>query len=73
MATLICDNCRKTFDHDGVPRRGCICFGCHVKTVRLGFSHGQENFHGRTIREQEREIWDTAKRDGRDIEYVGNK
>jgi len=73
MGSLICEKCGKTFHFDVIPRRGAICFGCHVKTVRLGFSHGQENFHGRTIREQEREIWDAAKRDGRDIEYVGGR
>lgn len=73
MATFLCDNCGRSFEADELHRRGSICFGCHVKTIRLGFSHGQDNFHGRTIREQEREIWDAAKRDGRDIEYVGNK
>jgi len=30
-------------------------------------------FHDKTIKEQEREIIDSAKREGRDIEYVGNR
>jgi hypothetical protein len=30
-------------------------------------------FHDKTIREQEREIIDSAKRDGREIEHVGNR
>lgn len=35
------------------------CFACHVKTVRLGFTHGKENFHGPTEREIQRSYEDS--------------
>lgn len=73
MGSLICENCGRTFTFDVIPRRGAVCFACHVKGVRFGFQQGQHMFHEKTIREQEREIIDSAKRDGRDIEYVGNR
>jgi hypothetical protein len=50
-----------------------VCFRCHAKGVSFGFQQGQQMFHDTTIREQEREIIDSAKREGRDIEYVGNR
>jgi hypothetical protein len=73
MGSLICDDCGRVFTFDVVPRRGAVCFKCHVQGVRFGFQQGQQMFHDKTIREQEREIIDSAKRDGREIEYVGNK
>lgn len=38
------------------PRRGMICFKCHVRSIRLGFRHGKEDFHGPTIRERQQRI-----------------
>jgi len=73
MGSLNCEQCNKTFTVDEVPRRGSICFGCHVKGIRFGFTHGQETFHGATFKEREREIIGDAIAQGRDIEYVGNK
>ena len=73
MGSLVCEKCGKTFTFDVVPRRGAICFGCHVKNVNIGFTHGQEVFHGATFKEREREIIGDAIAEGRDIEYVGNK
>lgn len=48
-----CSDCGKTLatEQDIARER---CFGCHVKTVRLGFTYGKENFHGPTEREQQR-------------------
>lgn len=73
MGSLICEQCDRTFTFDVIPRRGAICFKCHVKGVSFGFQQGQQTFHDKTIKEQEREIIDSAKREGRDIEYVGNR
>lgn len=38
------------------PRRGLICFKCHVKTINLGFTYGKDNFHGPTIKERQNKI-----------------
>lgn len=73
MGSLICEQCGKTFTVDDVPRRGAVCFGCHVKGVRIGFTHGQEVFHGATFKEREREILGNAAANGIEVEYVGNK
>jgi hypothetical protein len=45
--------CGKELKTENDLTRG-FCFGCHVKTVRLGFVNGQEEFHGPTIRERQR-------------------
>lgn len=34
-------------------KRG-TCFACHVRTVRLGYTYGKEDFHGPTVRERQR-------------------
>ena len=73
MGSLKCENCGRVFTFDVVPRRGALCFKCHVQGIRFVFQQGQQMFHDKTIKEQEREIVDSAKRDGRDIEYVGNR
>lgn len=73
MGSLNCEECGRVFTFDVVPRRGAVCFGCHVKGIRFGFQQGQQMFHDSTIKEQEREIIDSAKRDGRNIEYVGSR
>ena len=64
MGTLICENCGRAFTFDVVPRRGAICFGCHVKSVNLGFTYGRDNFHGPTLRERERDILGNAEANG---------
>ena len=73
MNTFTCLECNKQFQNEGIPRRGAICFRCHVKGISFGFQQGQQMFHDKTIKEQEREIIDSAKRDGREIEYVGSR
>lgn len=45
--------CGRHLESENDLKRG-YCFACHVKTVRLGFTYGKENFHGPTIREQQR-------------------
>lgn len=73
MGSLNCEECGRLFTFDVIPNRGAVCFRCHVKGVSFGFQQGQQMFHDKTIKEQEREIIDSAKREGRDIEYVGNR
>jgi hypothetical protein len=45
--------CKKELKSENDLKRG-YCFGCHCKTVRLGYVDGKENFHGPTIRERQR-------------------
>lgn len=53
MGMFHCEVCNKVEVVDMIPRRGKVCFGCHVKNIRLGFSHGKEDFHGPTIKERQ--------------------
>lgn len=55
-----CLSCSKPIDTENDVKRG-YCFKCHVKSVRLGFTYGKENFHGPTEREQQRIMEDSPK------------
>jgi hypothetical protein len=70
---LVCKQCDKAFEVDEMPRRGAICFGCHVKSVRLGFTYGQQDFHGPTIRERQEQTVRDAKINGYNPEPVGTR
>jgi|JI9StandDraft_1071089.scaffolds.fasta_scaffold00275_20 hypothetical protein len=71
MGAAICETCGATFTFDVIPRRGKICFKCHLGGISIGFSHGKETFHGPTFGERQREIVDRAKETGREVEPVG--
>lgn len=62
-----CVQCGGFVSVNEVPRRGNICFKCHVRTVRIGFTHGQDNFHGETIRERQNKILSDAAAEGRTV------
>ena len=70
---LVCNQCKKDFEVEELPRRGSVCFGCHIKTIRLGFTYGQEDFHGPTIRERQQQIVQDAKINGYNPEPVGTR
>lgn len=72
MKTYRCLTCLTEFDADELPKRGSICFKCHVKTISLGFTYGQENFHGDTIGEKQRKIVADAAINGVQAEPVTN-
>lgn len=72
MGSDICTDCGKQFRVDPKTPRS-ICFRCHASGISFGFQQGREMWGQSTIKEQEREIIDSAKRDGREIEYVGNR
>jgi len=59
-----CTKCGREKTAEVRPRRGDICFGCHVKTIDLGFRYGKENFHGPTIRERQQHIVSDAAAKG---------
>lgn len=67
-----CTKCGTHVD-DIVQRRGEICFKCHVRTISLGFTYGQEQFHGPTIAEQQRKTVADAKAKGINAEPVGTR
>lgn len=73
MGSYTCEKCGKIEAVDSIPRRGAICFGCHVKTINLGFAHGKEDFHGPTIRERQRQQESQAQAAGIKAEPVGNR
>jgi hypothetical protein len=73
MMVFVCENCSKSFHDEDLPRRGSICFGCHVKSLHIGFSHGKDNFHGDTIGEKQRKIVSDAASKGITAEPVGTR
>ena len=73
MISITCDNCSTEFYAPELPRRGAICFKCHISTVNLGFTYGKEDFHGPTIKErQDKQVAD-AKINGIKAEPVGSR
>lgn len=72
MENFTCIYCNRPFMAEELPRRGEVCFGCHVKTIRLGFTYGQEDFHGPTIRERQAKTVEDAKINGYTAEPVTN-
>ncbi len=70
--SFVCISCGNEKD-EPVQRRGCICFACHIKSVRLGFTYGKENFHGDTIAERQRKTVEDAKINGYNAEPVGTR
>lgn len=68
---IVCEPCGKQFESDEMPRRGAVCFGCHVKTIRLGFTHGKDEFHGPTIKERADKAISDARINGYDPQPVG--
>ena len=64
-----CSTCEKPIDSENDLKRQ-LCFKCHVKDVRLGFTHGQEAFHGPTEREQQRAMEDSPRFKSGEIEKI---
>jgi hypothetical protein len=67
-----CVNCGSLVE-ETVQKRGYVCFKCHVKGIRLGFTHGKEAFSGPTIGEIQRKTEFDAKAKGLNIEPVGSR
>jgi len=70
---LVCQQCSKQFEVEEMPLRGPVCFKCHIKTIRLGFTQGRDEFHGPTIRERQQQIVNDAKINGYNAEPVGTR
>lgn len=70
---LVCNECSKDFEVEEMPHRGAVCFRCHIRTIRLGFTQGREEFHGPTIRERQQKIVSDAKINGYNAEPVGTR
>jgi hypothetical protein len=74
MNLSTCKECLTVFEYEGeLPRRGSVCFRCHIKGVRLGFTYGKEDFHGPTIAERQRKTVEDAKINGYDASPVGSR
>lgn len=70
---FVCETCSNEFESEELPRRGSICFRCHVKTVDIGFTHGKSDFHGPTVRERQRKQEAEASAAGIKAEPVGTR
>lgn len=73
MSEFVCESCARVFYDEELPRRGAICFGCHVKGIYLGFTYGKDNFHGDTIKQRQDQQIQQATEAGRTIEPVGTR
>ena len=73
METFNCEKCDAVATVDVIPRRGRICFKCHISTVHVGFSHGKEDFHGPTIKQRQEQQLAQAKAAGINAEPVGTR
>lgn len=70
---ITCERCTNEFESDEIPRRGHVCFRCHVRTIDFGFTHGKDNFHGPTIGERQRQQVNQAAAAGIKAEPVGTR
>lgn len=73
MESFECIRCSKTEFCDEIPRRGHICFKCHVKTIDFSFTHGKTDFHGPTIKERQDHQVKQAADAGIRAEPVGSR
>lgn len=74
MGFYDCTDCgTKVLFEEGFRPRRTTCFRCHVRSIRIGFSHGKEDFHGPTIRERQEQAVREAKEAGVDIAPVGSR
>lgn len=70
---ISCDICSESFECDVVPRRGNVCFKCHLKGIRIGFTHGKAEFSGPTIGERQRQTVADAAAKGITAEPIGSR
>ena len=73
MGQFNCTECDRIVSFDVIPRRGFICFKCHVSTVNLGFAYGKEDFHGDTIKQRQDVQMKQASAAGIKAEPVGER
>lgn len=73
MGSVSCTECGAQFTFDVMPRRGAVCFKCHVRSIRLGFTETKEVFHGPTHAERRAEIEHDAAVNGITIERLPAK
>ena len=55
MEEFRCLDCLSTFMDSELPRRGSICFKCHIKGIQWNYTYGKEDFLGPTVVERQRE------------------
>lgn len=73
IIALVCDDCGANFEVSEMPKRGSVCFKCHVQGIRLGFTYGKEDFHGPTVRERAQKQINDAKANGLEPAYIGRQ
>jgi len=70
---ITCERCSQDFESEEIPRRGSICFRCHIRTIDIGFTYGKSDFHGPTIGERQRKQVEEASAAGIKAEPVGTR
>ncbi len=70
---IVCENCSSDFTSEDMPRRGAVCFKCHLKGIRIGFTHGKAEFSGPTIGERQRKTVADAAKNGIKAEPAGTR
>jgi len=73
MKIFACVECGKQFEAEELPRRGELCFKCHVRGINLGFTYGKEDFHGPTVRERAQKQVEEASANGITAEPIGTR
>jgi hypothetical protein len=74
MNNIACESCGQSFEFDEeLPRRGAVCFRCHIRGISIGFTYGKQDFHGPTINERRRQQEQQATDAGIKAEPVGNR
>lgn len=73
MKIFACIQCGKQFEAEEMPRRGSLCFKCHVRGIHLGFTYGKEDFHGPTVRERAQKQVEEASAAGITAEPIGTR
>lgn len=67
--------CGASFEADEMPRRGPVCFKCHVRGVSFGFrgggTYGRKAFSATTNKEVRDEIVREGRANGYDPQPVG--
>ena len=72
MINVTCTGCSTAFYAPELPRRGAICFKCHIQGITFGFTYGKEDFHGPTVKERQDKQLADAKSAGINAEPVTN-
>lgn len=73
MGSINCTECGELFTFDVMPRRGAVCFRCHIQGIKFAYTYGKADFHGPTVVERQRKLVEDNAAKGNTIEPVGKR